>query len=1112
MTIATFTLRSAATQANAPFCLGHAFKRGDVPAGSQMVGSISDLQVTPQTTWPDGSLKFAIVAGRAALTGGTPLSVTLSLGTPAAGTALALADLKATAVTASIDASAFGTVSWATTDWDGAFKEWVAGPKMSSWIYRKAVGADAHLVGWLEVRLWSGGEVEVLPWIENGYLNVASPINKSATYVFTLGGTQRMSAVIDLKHHQRTPVISGAELAYWLGTDPGVTPLADAAYLQASELVPTYRAVMAAGASRVAAQPTTFAPLQQGSFNYASDSMPSSGYQTPIGLLPEHDVLYLVANAADRAALYASVVRNGYSAGRYAIHFRDETTQRPPAFSAYPTLVLNGGQDHGIKDTGASTTSTYTPVPTGGSGPTWDLSHSPSVGYMAYLLTGRFYFKEEVQFAATANHFCITDYMRGGGGHNGYNPAPGYTGAAGICTGLSVQLRSGAWWFRTLTQALAATPDSGDPLRSELITCVENNCNFFHGIYVAQANNQLGVVEDPYPSYGLVPGHADIAIWQQDFVAGAWGMALSLGLPIGSTAATKMSAFFAWKSSSIVGRLGTSAGWNYINASVYTMPVSTVTPPDYYGGTGPWDTFKQAYDAKMAAYGGEDGAISTTDGVLGMGFPQASDPGMWHNLQPAIAYAVRHGVTGAQAAYDRMTAASNWSSIQPAFNLKPVWSIQPAFSGVSTLTTPGPSFIWDTAPLIAGAFVWGTHRGHGITAAEIPTGFADEALLLKHVLVGANAASEYRWHADTVPAGLTFNINENSSFDASAADGVYNGTKTVYTDGAGDPGTYSFTFGATSHTLTGAASTQANSSGTGVIGQVHVLTGAASAQANAASTGVLTQVHELVGAASVQTNNSTVGALSSSIQTLIGAPCSQANASGTGAITQLYNLTGAACVQANIAAAGAVTLSHDLSALASTQTNAASAAAVTQAHALVAAASVQQNQAAAAAISQLHVLVGAPSTQVNESFVGALDAGIQILSGAPSSQANASAAGAISQAHALAGVGAVQANSCLAAAVSIEINLVGASSTQANTCAAADVVITHDLAGLDCTQRNQSLGSAVTGNHVLLGTASLQINLSSVANLTGRVTIRVAPDNQTFRFKPSNDSGHIPGW
>ena len=98
----------------------------------------------------------------------------------------------------------------------------------------------------------ASGAVEVLPWVENGYINVAGPTNKSATYGFSLGGSSRFSAAIDLKHHQRLVLVSGTALSHWLGTDPGVVPRHDPAYLMATEMVPTYRANTPAGSFRSA--------------------------------------------------------------------------------------------------------------------------------------------------------------------------------------------------------------------------------------------------------------------------------------------------------------------------------------------------------------------------------------------------------------------------------------------------------------------------------------------------------------------------------------------------------------------------------------------------------------------------------------------------------------------------------------------------------------------------------------------------------------------------------------------------------------------------------------------------------------------------------------------
>ncbi len=645
-----FSLLTTVAADAAPFCIGFAFRKGDVPSAQGVVGNIANLQVTPKNRWADGSLKFAVVAGRAALTANATRMITLRGGQAASGVDLRLADLKATDVTASVDCAAFGAASWAGTNWDAPFSNWISGPEMSSWIYRKPVGSDAHLVAWLEVRLYAGGAVEVLPWIENGYIKIANPVNKAAVYGFRLGGVQRFSAAIDLPARARTPLLSGTALSHWLGVDPAIAARHDVDYLQGTEVVPAYRAGVAADSVLVTGLAATYKPLQNGNFDYNADTMSSGGYAPPIGLLPQHDVLYLVANSM---SIGAAVQRNGYSAGRYPIHYRDEATNRPLRFSAHPTTSTN-----------YSSGGSYPAKATGTAAPQWDVAHSPSVGYMAYLLSGRYFFMEEVQFAATGNYLFSTDGVRHGA-DGWFEPVPG-----------GVQVRQCAWAFRTLAQALAVTPDGDATMQGEFKASVEANIARFHARYVAASNNPLGMIEPDY-DYG-VPGVYMAAGWMQDFFTAAYGYALAMGLPISATAQTQLAAFFAWKAQSIVGRLGSSADYWYINAATYNVAVAPSDTPNFGAGTGPWySSWKQVYDATAAAAAsGQQAAFGTTEGTLSAEILPGAES-MWGNLQPAIAYAVRHGVAGAAAAYKRMTSASNWPALATQFNAIPVWSVKP---------------------------------------------------------------------------------------------------------------------------------------------------------------------------------------------------------------------------------------------------------------------------------------------------------------------------------------------------------------------------------------------------------------------------------------------------
>lgn len=520
---------------------------------------------------------------------------------------------------------------------------------MSSWIYRKPVGTDAHLVAWLEVRLFAGGAVEILPWIENGYLRVAGPSAKSATYTFTLGGTQRFSGTINLLSRQRTPLVSGTLLSHWLGADPAVTPRHDTAYLQSTRLVPSYRATVSPTAGIVTGLPSTYSPLQEGSYPSA---MGTAGYHGSIGLLPEWDVLYLTSTAS---TVWAAVQRNAYSAGRYGFHMRDEATNRPLRFEQHPNLVIDSSSN--VVGTGSSSTNDYTRTVTGGGAPAYNSTHAPAMGYMAALLTGRLYHVETTQFQAGVSYLKNTDINRGFG-----------LGTLATSVGANT-IRGAAWSLRTLAQAVAITPD-GDVLQTSLNTSFEANINRYHARYVASGSASQGWVT-PYSDYsGAGDGRYETPVWQQDFFTAVWGMAKSLGLPLSATRSTQLDALFAWVAQSIVGRLGGTGATEFLyrDAAQYQMAVAPTDTPSW-GGSGPW--YANWGDIWTATGSGE----RTVGPLRGGNFPEATS--YWGNLQPAIAYAVEHGVPGALAGYNRMIGASNWSSLATSLNSAPTWGVMP---------------------------------------------------------------------------------------------------------------------------------------------------------------------------------------------------------------------------------------------------------------------------------------------------------------------------------------------------------------------------------------------------------------------------------------------------
>lgn len=677
-----FTVTGALTGTQ-PFVAGMAIKQGDIPSGYGVAITGATAQGTIKSTWPDGSAQFIIVAGATSATSGVAQAVTPVAGNGLAGAVLTTADLLATGLTASISTDVYGSATWSGTDWSSPAETWITGPAMSSWVYRKPIGADTQLVGCLEVRLWSTGDVEVLPYVENGYLMVAAPGQRSATYTFTLAGTSRFSALIDLLNHQRTPLISGAALSFWAGTDKAFTVKHDAAYMMSTEMVPTYESVTSPTNGIVTGGPSTFTPLAQARFEA---DMGGGGYSQCIGVLPQWDVIHLTCTSS---ATWGILQRMAYFAGRYGIHYRDETTGKPIAFSARPNHVMSAGS--GVSAIGGGGGSViYTPTPTGTIPPNWDVAHHPSLGYFAALVTGRHYHMETAQFVATANYLKTGNTTR--------NLSQGLIRSE---TG-AVTLRGAAWMHRSLAYAATITPDA-HPLKSEFLASLSSNVGHYYDRYVAQFNNPFGMVH-PYVDYNSSDTIYTSAAWQHDFFVAAWGQILQMRPNFTAAIKRKAAGFYEYIAQAVAGRLGTEAGWPYYDAVIYyETAYAPTTTPDWITGAGPWyATWRDMYIASGA---GVPPAANPTGALRGGNWPAGTS--FWGSIRASLAYCKRHATQGADGAWARMHAAPNISALD--FSVSPEWSIIPA----TTISLPSwlasaPVNQWVAAPgtVLQGSAAW----------------------------------------------------------------------------------------------------------------------------------------------------------------------------------------------------------------------------------------------------------------------------------------------------------------------------------------------------------------------------------------------------------------------
>jgi len=632
------------------FTVAQALMQGHVATGQVVTADAASWQCDVKNRWPDGSAKIVLLSGAVQL--GSQATATLTLGVaaaPAAAAPLSLADLQATGFAATLDFSGVGSVSWAAADLAAPFMSWVQGPQMSSWIYRKPVGSDAHLVAWMELRCYKSGAVEALVWLENGYLRVANPGARSGTVTLTVAGSQRYSGAVTLANHQRMVVAQGTRWTHWLDGRQAVIPQHDVAYLMQTRLVPNYRARTASTSALFARLPGRYTPLDQGSYPTA---MGSGGYDPSIGLLPEWDVAYCSTSADARA--YLAVMINACCAGRYGTHFRDETTHRPMRLSSYPTLTVGDGA--GISSAGSSSTNSVTPTASGAVPPTYASSHHPSMGYMAYLLSGWHYFAEECQFVATLNYLKQQDVSR--------------QGSKGLLlseVGANTT-RGAAWAWRTLGQAVCVSPDD-DPVRVDLAASLDANVAYYHQRYVATSNNPLGLVA-PYSNYNAPASPYTSAIWMDDFFTAAAAYVRDLGVAADTT---RYDAFLVWKFRSVIGRLGAGGAdeFAYPYAAQYTVNYAPSALANFANGSGPWYADWGQVARAMAIP-----TAAAAGAALDSGYPTDATS-YWGNLMAALCMAVDHGAAGSAAAWQRVSTASNFSVVAATLNDAPVWGLVP---------------------------------------------------------------------------------------------------------------------------------------------------------------------------------------------------------------------------------------------------------------------------------------------------------------------------------------------------------------------------------------------------------------------------------------------------
>lgn len=654
---------STAAQTSVPVTFGQVFAAGDVKTTDVLIGRLDDntlvtLQADVKARHPDGSIRHAIISAviPSIGTGATRTLTLVKGGTAAASVAtVAPSELINNGFTASVSATINGvkyTASASDLLKAGVKATWLAGSVANEWQVsaplKTAAGvAHPHLAARFALR-WYGAvkKARVDVTVENDWAYQPNPQNFTYDAEVIVGGKSvYQKAALPHYHHARWRKV------FWYGGDASQVNIREnTKYLIASRAVPNYDqsfSVSDGTLSDLASWYTSLNASEPMSVGAASPYMPTTGGRSDIGIMPGWATTYLLTmekRARDVTLGTADL------AGSWSIHYRDADTDQPISLVDHNAMTI-AGRDTDTLNTVTGKWDKFPACASDGLCTTpnvADNAHQPGFAYLPYLLTGDYYYLEELQFFTMYNLFWDNPNYR--------------LWEKGLLS--PGQVRAQAWSLRTLAEAAYITPDA-DRLKSHFTTFLDNNLNWYITTYVGNAatSNNFGVLVNGYAfSYNYDSG---IAPWQDDFFTSAVGHAAELGY-------TKATTLLAWKTKFVMMRMMDPATC-WIDAGLYSFNLKASSTSPLF------TTYAEAWKAShTAAFNGlacNSQAMATNLGVKVNEMTGFSDAtvGYPSNLQPALAYAVDVGAPNSKAAWTLFMSRL----IKPDYSTGPQFDIIP---------------------------------------------------------------------------------------------------------------------------------------------------------------------------------------------------------------------------------------------------------------------------------------------------------------------------------------------------------------------------------------------------------------------------------------------------
>lgn len=532
-------------------------------------------------------------------------------------------------------------------------RRWLSGPLVSTWIVggplvNSSGQTHPHLAAYFAIRAYGSGpvrRVRVDVIVENTWAYVLSPQNCTYDATIAVAG-KGVYAVNDLEHYRQ----ARWHKRFWWGK-PGVLYAApNPEYLQSTPALSSYLDVRPTDEflSKVRQDCPPMENCDQ------TKTMGNTGAQAGIGPIPRWAAVY-VLDTDYRA--YRWMLANSDALGSYGVHYRVKTSGKPILIKERPCTTTLQTAD-----------TTYCPVSTQpnkilphckdncGSPLSAETAHHPAPAYVAYMVTGDWYYMGELQF--WANWLLLSQNQK----YRHY--------AKGLV--YRRQVRSQAWGLRTLGDAAYILPDRA-PLAAYFDQVIAKNIQWYNNRYTNNTDaNPLRIV---CCAKAVVYYKKDtrMAPWQQSFFMWAVGSLAEKGF----AGAEKLRDWFA------PFQIGLMAdpGFCWEMASAYTLKVRDTRNSPIYRTLD--EVYRTSFTDLASIPCDDHEAINAAIKQRGrrnfhfppktmVGYPYAAT-GFPANFQIGLAASVVSGLPGAELAW--RTFASR--ATKPDYGNKPQFAVIP---------------------------------------------------------------------------------------------------------------------------------------------------------------------------------------------------------------------------------------------------------------------------------------------------------------------------------------------------------------------------------------------------------------------------------------------------